>query len=772
MQLTRTAPMKRPTVARWLPAVLLAARPLSGQICDTPVAARSAVSASGDASSGALAMASGRPATGGSVALPEFDAGASRDLYCLELLPAPGLGVASGHVELGRNPGPFSVAVDADGSPITVPIVTLAGLPVPSSLGPYSTYVAWVSPPMMYPVQKLGVVTNGRTRLGSFSVDPFVVRITAERSPDVSAPTGRIILRGGSPSTRLQPPDLLQFSVGAALDSGDQAVGMMPMTHDTLHSIGQANRTGSDSAHWTTVPMPAGLAMLPAEMALRPSVTAYLPQPSPGTRVQDGRPGTIAQLADGDTLQLVAGFVRRAIAGHVLTMYAFNGQYPGPQISVRQGSSIVVVYTNHLDQPSSVHWHGVRLDNQFDGVPGLTQEAVPVGGHFTYRVRFPDAGVFWYHPHVREDVQQALGLYGNIVVRAAATTDRGGDAPVTGEQALILGDLLVGDQGLIPFGLDASTDALMGRFGNVFLVNGAPRYTRTVRRGDVIRFAFTNASATRTYNVSFSGARMKLVGGDAGRFEREVWVSSVVIAPAERYIVDVRFERPGSVPVVNRVRALDHLFNHFFAETDTLGVISVSAGSSGSDLSRQFALLHADRAASHEIDRYRPFFDRPPDRTLELLVELHGLPFVTHQLLQLDSAYFTPVEWARTMPGMNWASTTDQVRWVLRDPATGRENMDIAWTFRRGDVIKLRLVNLRHSLHAMQHPIHLHGQRFLVLAVNGVRNDNLVWKDTVLVPAGATADLLVDLSNPGRWMLHCHIAEHLSAQMMTAFTVQ
>ena len=124
------------------------------------------------------------------------------------------------------------------------------------------------------------------------------------------------------------------------------------------------------------------------------------------------------------------------------------------------------------------------------------------------------------------------------------------------------------------------------------------------------------------------------------------------------------------------------------------------------------------------------------------------------------------------MPMMNWASTGNQVRWVLRDPDTGKENMDIDWTFRRGDVVKLRLANERRSMHAMQHPIHIHGQRFLVLAVNGVRNENLVWKDTVLIPAGSTVDLLVDLSNPGRWMLHCHIAEHLSAGMMMGFTVR
>ncbi|HEX5076393.1 MAG TPA: multicopper oxidase domain-containing protein, partial [Gemmatimonadaceae bacterium] len=117
------------------------------------------------------------------------------------------------------------------------------------------------------------------------------------------------------------------------------------------------------------------------------------------------------------------------------------------------------------------------------------------------------------------------------------------------------------------------------------------------------------------------------------------------------------------------------------------------------------------------------------------------------------------------------AATGDQVRWILRDPATGKENMDIDWSFRRGDVVKVRLVNERRSFHGMQHPIHIHGQRFLVLAVNDVPNTNLVWKDTVLLPAGATADILLDLSNPGRWMLHCHIAEHLSAHMMMAFTV-
>ena len=252
---------------------------------------------------------------------------------------------------------------------------------------------------------------------------------------------------------------------------------------------------------------------------------------------------------------------------------------------------------------------------------------------------------------------------------------------------------------------------------------------------------------------------------------RETWVESVVIAPAERYIVQVRFSAGGEVPLINRVRGLDHLFGRFISLTDTLGLVKVSADSAVPELGRSFRVLRTDLAAQADIAHYRQYFDRPIDHTLVLTLETHDLPFVTRQLMQLDSAFFAPVEWGGTMPNMNWASTTNQVRWVLRDPATGKENMDIGWTFQRGDVIKLRLVNERRTLHGMQHPIHIHGQRFLILAVNGVPNEDLVWKDTVLVPSGAAVDILADLSNPGRWMLHCHVAEHLAAQMMTVFTV-
>jgi len=687
---------------------------------------------------------------------PPTPLGPSHDLYCIELVPAPGLVGISGRVELGVPPGPFAVAVTPDGRSRYVPIVSLHGLPPQASLvkATSAAYVAWVAPPQMDTVIKLGEVRNGSTALRAVDLDKFVVLITAERDRRAREPTGRVVLRGQSPSTRLFPPDLLEFSIGAMGESP----GMSQHEHRDWD-------TARDSLEWPMVPMPRGLTMLPAELALRPHVSPYWPAGAPPV----ARPREQRRLADGDTLRLEAGLVRRSLNGQTYTMYGFNGQYPGPLIEVARGSEIVVAFTNHLPESTTVHWHGIRLDNRFDGVSGLTQPAVAPGGAFTYRVRFPDAGIYWYHPHVREDVQQELGLYGNVRVRSSAGAEYG---PANREQVLMLDDLLVGAAGPIPLGLESPTHTLMGRFGNLFLVNGAPDYRLAVRRGEVIRFFLTNASNTRTMNVSFTGARMKVVASDAGTFEREAWVESVVIAPAERYVVHVRFDRPGRVALVNRVQGLDHLFGRFFLEVDTLGAVDVAAERVRDDLGASFAALQRDTATTRQLEPYRQLLQRPADKSLILTLETRGLPPVTQRLMQLDSIYFAPVEWSGTMPMMNWASTGREVRWILRDPATGRENMDIDWRFARGEPVKLRLVNERMSFHGMQHPIHLHGQRFLVLAVNGVPNEDLAWKDTVLVPAGSVVDIVLDPSNPGRWMLHCHIAEHLSAGMMMAFTVE
>jgi FtsP/CotA-like multicopper oxidase with cupredoxin domain len=657
---------------------------------------------------------------------PQTPLGPSHDLYCIDLIAAPGARTASGRVELSLPAGPFTVGVTPDGHSRYTLIGTVTGLV------PGRTYVAWVATPTMESIIKLGVVSQGTFVGAGIAFQKFVVLVTAERNARARTPSTQLVLRGQSPSTRLFPPDQLTFAAGGSAT---------PAPHE------------HGDAGWPMVPMPARLTMLPAEMALRPAVTPY--------RVPSGDTLPIAQTSDpvplrtGDTLRLDAAPVRGG--------FAFNGQQPGPRIEVERGSKIIVAFTNHLPDSTAIHWHGIRLENGSDGVPGLTQPAIPPGARFTYRIRFPDAGIYWYHAHVREDIQQELGMYGNILVRSADSAL----APADREAFLILDDVLVGEQGPIPPGKESPTHALMGRFGNVFLVNGKRAYVFIAWRGEVVRFYLTNAANARTMNLSFSGARMRLVAADAGPFAAPRPVESVVIAPAERYVVDVRFERSGEYALVNRVQGLDHIFGRFFPEVDTLGTVVVSSERVFPSPGGAFA---APRRATPPLAADF-FVDRPPDKTLVLTLRTRNLPFVTERLMQLDSIFFQAVEWSGTMPVMNWASTGEQVRWILRDPESGRENMDIDWQFPRGAPVKIRLVNERRAFHGMQHPIHLHGQRFLVLAVNGVPMQDRAWKDTVLVPAGSTVDILVDTSNPGHWMLHCHIAEHLSAGMMMHFTV-
>ena len=447
-------------------------------------------------------------------------------------------------------------------------------------------------------------------------------------------------------------------------------------------------------------------------------------------------------------------------------MLGFNGQVPGPLIDVRRGSRIVVNFRNEFDQPTAVHWHGIRLQNRFDGVPHVTQDPVAPGSSFVYEVVFPDEGVYWYHPHHREDIQQEAGLYGNMLV---APDRNDAYAPVNSVETIMLDDLLLGETGMLPFGLSTPVAALMGRFGNVFLINGEERWHGAARKGDVVRFHLTNVANTRPFNVSFPGARMKLVGVDIGRLEREEWVENVMLAPAERVTVDVRFDSAGSIPLQHRYRALNHATGALTDLTDTLGIVTVAASPTTRDYRGNFETLRANPDVSAEILPMRMAFTRIPDRTISLRVNAAGLSPAMRDMM---SGTPVPIDWNDGMPSMNYATTGNQVRWIVRDSASGAENMDITtWKFQQGDLIRLRIFNDPAVFHAMAHPIHLHGQRALVLSRNGVPTRNFGFKDTVLVQAGETVELLVEMSNPGKWMLHCHIAEHLSAGMMMLFEV-
>jgi FtsP/CotA-like multicopper oxidase with cupredoxin domain len=268
---------------------------------------------------------------------------------------------------------------------------------------------------------------------------------------------------------------------------------------------------------------------------------------------------------------------------------------------------------------------------------------------------------------------------------------------------------------------------------------------------------------------------MKLVGRDHGRVEREEFIDEALLAPAERIVVDVLFDQAGELTIEHRMPE----------RTLSLGTIRVGEQPVERSLVSEFTLLRHNPDLAAEREQIEADFDREPDKTLAVVGEMPGMSHHAghghhgenahhhghHHDMPMAGPDDRGIEWEDTMPEMNAISTPANMLWKLVDRETGEANHGIWWSFKVGERVKVRIVNEPHSDHPMQHPIHFHGQRFLVLNRDGERTSNLAWKDTELVRTGQTVDILVDMSNPGIWMSHCHIAEHLEGGMMFSFEV-
>lgn len=468
----------------------------------------------------------------------------------------------------------------------------------------------------------------------------------------------------------------------------------------------------------------------------------------------------IVSLSDNDVFELSASSITKVIDGKSLQMFGYNQQTPGPLLLVKQGDEISVTFRNNLDFPTTVHWHGLRLDYTSDGVPGITQEPILPGDTFVYQLKFPDAGIFLYHPHVRTEMQMGLGLYGNILVEPKIQNPTMVDYQIP----LILDDILLTEDGLQKFDPDIVTHTFMGRFGNTMMINGDTNYSLQVKQGDIVRFYLTNTANTRTFDFAIENHKIKLVGDDASPYEQEKFVDSILLASSERKSIDILFQNPGQYKILHTTPEKEYV----------LGEISVipSQKRNNSD----FHILSSNLEIIEEIDPFREYFSIEPDLEIEFDVKttlMSNMDSSDSNSMDMDvhDTEIEPIEWEDAMPEMNAMSNEENTQWILRDVKTGKEGFDIDYQASVGDVKKIRFFNNPDSAHPMQHPIHLHGQRFLVLSEDGILNDNLAWKDSVLVPTGKTVDILVEFSNPGNWVMHCHILEHAEAGMITEVIV-
>ena len=405
-------------------------------------------------------------------------------------------------------------------------------------------------------------------------------------------------------------------------------------------------------------------------------------------------------------------------------IWGYNGIVPGPVLRARQGERIKRVFLNDLPQASSVHWHGIRIENAMDGVVGMTQSAVAPGAEFLYDFALRDAGTYWYHPHNRTHEQMARGLYGALIV------DERADAPVVDrDEVLLIDDWRLNDKAQIADGFGNIHDSSHGgRIGNWITVNGAGGWSREVTRLTRMRLRLVNAANARIFMLEVQGLEGWVVALDGMPLETPLSLDKLALAPAQRadLIVDVIADEGEEALIVSRERA-------------------------GSYAIASFTVLEAGREAR---------LTKPDALPLNPIPALGSLKTATRAELRMEGG---------AMGGMRKAMMGGQVMGIRDLAAAGK-----IWAFNGtvdrgnaplveaslGETVRIAMINDT----AWPHGMHLHGHHFRRIGRDGALGP---LRDTILMNRGETVEIAFVADNPGDWLLHCHMLEHSASGMMT-----
>ncbi|MAS05197.1 MAG: copper oxidase [Ahrensia sp.] len=450
-----------------------------------------------------------------------------------------------------------------------------------------------------------------------------------------------------------------------------------------------------------------------------------------GTAAFTALPSFAAAQDDG-IIQLTAGPSEKSLyPGRAApsSLWTYNGMSPGPEIRVRKGERVQVRLTNNLEEPTSVHWHGIRIDNAMDGVSGLTQAPVPPGESFDYDFVVPDSGTFWYHAHNRSWNQVARGLYGPLIVEEPeAAFDRDHDL------TLVIDDWRLGDDGALDL---ASFGSMMdwshgGRMGNWLTVNGESLPVYALKAGEAYRLRLICAANARVFELDPArfGAQVLAYDGQALPEPATLGYSPFLLGPAQR--VDL-------LVVPQEDFALEEISgNELFA----FASFKVEEGSG--------AHTAIPRTSANAIPE--------PDLANAMTVRMEmtggamgGFAEITYK--------------GRRLQGED-VQTTRQV-WAFNGVANLAD--EPLFRAKRGETVVIETVNETAWVHAM----HTHGHHFRVTERSGATvDDGRPWRDTFLIGPQQTTKIAFVADNPGKWLFHCHMLEHAAAGMNTWFEVE
>lgn len=406
-------------------------------------------------------------------------------------------------------------------------------------------------------------------------------------------------------------------------------------------------------------------------------------------------------------------------------LWSYSDGIAGEIIRARQGRRVQRRLINDLPEPTSVHWHGVRIDNAMDGVAGLTQDPVAPGSSFDYDFAVPDAGTYWYHAHTRSYEQVARGLYGALVVEEAEPLD------VDRDEVLVLDDWRLNpDDGLIDPGFDSMHDrSHAGRLGNFITTNGDYAHAMDVRRGERLRLRLINAANARIFTLGLQGLDGWTMGLDGMPLPRpEPIADRLILGPAQRVdlIVDVTAQE-GESAWLYRVDG-----NDGYAQSE----FRVTATASRARRPEPSSLPPNPRMGVPGIESAR---------RLRLVMEGGAMGRMAGAILDGRRASFRELARANQF-------------WALGG-VVGMTDTPFA-ELALGETVRIEIVNDTVFPHAM----HLHGMHFRELRDDGTLGP---MRDTILLDGGETREIAFVADNPGDWLFHCHMLAHAASGMTT-----